>query len=87
MVPPRAPTFRARAGSSALRFVTAIAAEEGFAVNVRKTRVLGRGRRQRVTGVVVNEKPNVTRGEFDRLKAILTNCVRSGPGSAASATR
>ena len=34
-----------------------------------------------MTGVIVNVRPNVSRGEFDRLKAILTNCVRHGPAS------
>ncbi|MCC6465297.1 MAG: RNA-directed DNA polymerase [Planctomycetes bacterium] len=54
---------------------------EGLAVNEKKTRVMRRGRHQRVTGVVVNEKPNLPRAEFDRLKAILTNCIRHGPAS------
>jgi hypothetical protein len=57
----------------------AIAAEEGFAVNHRKTRIMPRGQRQEVTGVVVNTKPNLRRADFDRLKAILTNCIRNGP--------
>jgi hypothetical protein len=34
-----------------------------------------------VTGVVVNEKLNVSRREFDRLKAVLTNCARRGPST------
>jgi hypothetical protein len=58
-----------------------IAIEEGFAVNHRKTRSMHRSHRQLLTGVIVNEKPNVRRDEFDRLKAILTNCVRHGAGS------
>lgn len=61
------------------RRVVLIAAEEGFSVNRKKTRVLGRSERQTVTGVVVNVRPNVPRAEFDLLKAILTNCVRHGP--------
>lgn len=70
-----------RAAARVRQAVTRIAAEEGFAVNVRKSRVLPCGRRQVVTGVVVNDKPNVPRVEFDRLKATLTNCVRHGPAS------
>jgi hypothetical protein len=58
---------------------SAAALEEGFAVNPRKTRVMRRGARQRVAGVVVNDRPNVARDEFDRLKATLHNCLRSGP--------
>jgi hypothetical protein len=37
------------------------------------------GTRQMVTGVVVNEKPNLKRGDFDRLKATLHNCATKGP--------
>jgi RNA-directed DNA polymerase len=59
--------------------VAAIALEEGFAVQHRKTRVMRRGRRQRAAGVVINEKINMPRDDYDRLKAILCNCVRHGP--------
>ena len=58
--------------------MAAIALEEGFEVNHRKTHVMHRSDRQILTGIVVNEKPNVRRAEFDRLKAILTNCVHRG---------
>jgi len=61
--------------------VSVIAMEEGFAVNHRKTRAMHRSRRQLLTGIVVNEKANVRRAEFDRLKATLTNCMRHGPAS------
>jgi hypothetical protein len=70
-----------RAADRVRRLVMTIAAEEGFQVNARKTRVLPSGRRQTVTGVVVNAHPNCARAEFDTLKAILTNCVRHGPAS------
>ncbi|XLZ70394.1 reverse transcriptase family protein [Massilia sp. SR12] len=61
--------------------VAAIALEEGFRVNTRKTRLMRAGARQQVTGVVVNAHPNLARDEYDRLKAVLTNCVRHGPAS------
>lgn len=61
--------------------VAAIALEEGFRVNTRKTRLMREGTRQQVTGVVVNRHANVARDEYDRLKATLTNCVRHGPAS------
>jgi hypothetical protein len=61
------------------RRVILIAAEEGFTVNRGKTRIQSRSARQTVTGVVVNVRPNVPRTEFDQIKAILTNCVRTGP--------
>jgi RNA-directed DNA polymerase len=59
--------------------VAAIALEEGFAIQLRKTRVMRSGMRQHLAGVVVNRHPNLARSEFDTLKAILTNCVRYGP--------
>lgn len=61
--------------------VAAIALEEGFRVNSRKTRMMRAGTRQEVTGIVVNRHPNVARKEFDNLKATLTNCIRHGPAS------
>ncbi|HEY1187642.1 MAG TPA: reverse transcriptase family protein [Gemmata sp.] len=61
------------------RRVALIVAEEGFALNRKKTRVQDRAGRQTVTGVVVNRRPNVPRADFDRLKAVLTNCARHGP--------
>lgn len=59
--------------------VAAILLEEGFRVNHRKTRIMRRGVRQHLAGVVANRRMNVMRPEFDRLKATLTNCVRHGP--------
>lgn len=61
--------------------LSAIAREQKFDINHRKTRVMHRSDRQRLTGVVVNEKPNVSRAEFDQLKAVLHNCVVHGPQS------
>jgi len=61
--------------------VAAILLEEGLSVNHRKTRIMRRGVRQHLAGIVANEHMNVTRADFDRLKAILTNCIRHGPGT------
>ncbi len=61
--------------------VGAIIIEEGFQPNHHKTRVLRQGQKQHAAGLVLNEKPNIDRREVDRLKAILTNCVRYGPAS------
>ncbi len=58
--------------------VCRIALEEGFEVNTRKTRIMRRGARQEVTGVVVNERPNISRDTFDALKATLHNCIEHG---------
>ena len=56
-----------------------IAAAEGFRLNAAKTRVMGRGTRQTVTGVVVNARPNVPRADYDELKAILHRASLHGP--------
>ena len=61
--------------------VAAILHEEGLAVHHRKTRVMRQGVRQHLAGLVANQRINVIRADFDRLKAILTNCVRHGPGT------
>lgn len=59
--------------------VCRLALEEGYEVNTRKSHFLRQGVRQRVAGVVLNVRPNICRADHDRLKAILTNCVRHGP--------
>lgn len=58
-----------------------IVRSERFRLNHHKRKVIRRGHRQVVTGVVVNAKTNIPRDEFDRLKAILHNCVKLGPSS------
>jgi len=66
------------------RFKTRVAAillEEGFNVNHHKTRIMRESGRQCLAGVVINHHLNVRREEVDRLKAILTNCVRHGAES------
>jgi hypothetical protein len=53
------------------RFATRVLKEEGFALNSAKTRVMRRGRQQRVTGVTVNEVLGVSREERRRMRAAL----------------
>lgn len=55
-----------------------VAAEEGFAVNHRKTRLMRSGARQHLAGLTINRRLNVAREDFDRLKAVLTNAARHG---------
>lgn len=64
-----------------LPLVNQIIREERFRVHRKKRRILRPHQQQRVTGVVVNVKPNQSRSDFDRLKAILHNCVKLGPSS------
>ncbi|HKV91046.1 MAG TPA: reverse transcriptase family protein [Candidatus Angelobacter sp.] len=61
--------------------VASIAAEEGFSIHHRKTRIMRSGTLQHLAGLTVNRHVNIRRTDFDRLKATLTNCVRSGPES------
>jgi hypothetical protein len=60
---------------------SAILLEEGFQVHHRKTRIMRPAVRQYLAGLVTNQRLNVPRPDFDRLKAILTNCLRHGPES------
>jgi retron-type reverse transcriptase len=60
-----------------------IVREEGFQLNRRKTRVLRRSQRQRVTGVVVNQQPGLSRQERRRLRAAVHQLVQSGGSDSA----
>ncbi len=46
-----------------------------------RTRVMKRSVRQEAVGLVLNEKLNSRRDEFDRLKAILHRCILRGPAA------
>ncbi|MEZ6123796.1 MAG: reverse transcriptase family protein [Planctomycetaceae bacterium] len=61
--------------------VAAIAMEEGYQVNHHKTRIMSQAAQQRAVGLVLNEKMQASRAEYDRLKAVLHHCVRHGPNS------
>ncbi len=66
------------------RFSTHVAAilyEHDFSVHHRKTRIMRQSVRQHLAGLVANQRVNVRRSDFDRLKATLTNCIRHCPGS------
>lgn len=69
----------ARGAERFISLAGSIALDEGFPVNFRKTLVMRGSSRQRVGGVVVNEKPNVAREDFDNIKAVLHNCLKHGP--------
>ena len=51
---------------------------ESLVVNEKKTRVQRPGRRQTVTGIVVNQRPNVPRRMTRRLRAILHRAQKEG---------
>jgi retron-type reverse transcriptase len=62
-----------------LRRSESIVAHEGFRIHPDKVRVLRRSRRQEVTGVVVNQRPAVSRDELRRFRAVLHQVEKDGP--------
>ena len=74
--------FRLTSADALLRGIRRIVADESFVVNPAKTRVQSRSERQSVTGVVVNERPNVTRRQYDQLRAVLHEARTRGPAAA-----
>jgi RNA-directed DNA polymerase len=70
-----------RNASGLRRQIAEIAQEEGFAVNDRKSTLTTRAGRQQVCGVVVNQRTNVARVDYDTLKATIHNAARHGPES------
>jgi retron-type reverse transcriptase len=57
-----------------LPFLQEIIEEEGFVVKTPKTRIQRCGGQQKVTGIVVNSRPNIARKEVRTLRAIIHNC-------------
>jgi RNA-directed DNA polymerase len=79
--PPHVAGTLARAAERFPIQVAAIALKENFRINTHKTKLMRTGTRQKITCGVVNAHPNVQRSDYDKLKAILSNCVRHGPVS------
>ena len=52
---------------------------EGFEIHHKKTRILRKGRRLEVTGLVVNEKPAVPRATLRKFRALLFQVEKDGP--------
>ncbi len=76
-------TFSAAAGKREevpmlLARVRHIVEEEGFAINPKKGRIQRSGKRQSVTGIVVNHKPSVPREEVRLLRSILHHAKTTG---------
>jgi hypothetical protein len=70
-----------RALPNFLPLVEQVIREERFRSNKTKRRIIRSNCRQMVTGVVVNDRTNVRRADYDQLKALLTNCLRHGAQS------
>ena len=61
-----------------LYWLKGIIKEEGFVLHPDKTRIMKKGSRQEVTGVVVNEKPAINRKELKKFRALLYQIEQSG---------
>lgn len=68
----------ARVGAC-LAFLRKVVAAEGFTIHPDKIRVVRRGRRQEVTGVVVNDRPGVPRDVLRKFRALLFQIDKDGP--------
>ena len=64
-----------------IRKVRSFLLSMGFELNEKKTQILCNGKRQSVTGIVVNEKPQVSRVYRDRLRQELYYCRKHGVAS------
>lgn len=62
-----------------LRRVKHVVDQEGFELHPDKTRIQRRGRRQEVTGLVVNERVSVPRSTLRRFRATLFQIEKDGP--------
>ena len=63
-----------------LRRTESIVAHEGFTINEQKTRILrGKSSQLEVTGVVVNERLNLSKKELKRFRATLYQIEKDGP--------
>ncbi len=64
-----------------LQLVSKIIKAERFRLHPKKRQVLRNNQQQKVTGVVVNSHVNIDRDDYDRLKALLHNCLTRGVSS------
>ncbi|WP_194817619.1 reverse transcriptase family protein [Nocardia sp. XZ_19_385] len=60
---------------------TKIAKSEGFSIRPGKTRIRRPHQRQILAGLVINTHPAVPRDRYDALRALLHNCLRTGPAT------
>ncbi len=65
-----------------VELVTSIVRDEGYAINPRKTSIRSQSDRQVLTGLVVNQHPNIHRTDYDRLRAILHDASINGATAA-----
>jgi len=61
-----------------MNFIKTVTSEEGFILHPKKTKIIRKGSRQEVTGVVVNEKLSINRKELKKFRALLYQIEQSG---------
>ncbi|MDF5713522.1 MAG: reverse transcriptase family protein [Rhizonema sp. NSF051] len=61
-----------------LKRTESVVTHEGFTINQQKTRILRKSRQQEVTGVVVNNKPNVSKKTLKQFRATLYQIEKDG---------
>jgi len=66
---------------SLLPFIREIVEQEGFRVHDRKTRIARGGARRIITGIVVNEHPNLPRAHVRKLRAASHRLATHGPSA------
>jgi hypothetical protein len=64
--------------SKLLYFLKKIIEEEGFTIHPEKTHIMRKGSLQKVTGIVVNEKPNVERNQLRKFRSLLHHIETEG---------
>jgi len=61
-----------------IKDIRRIITKGGYKTNLRKTKIQRRWRRQKMLGMVINEKTSVPRDIYRRYRAILHNCLQHG---------
>ena len=61
-----------------IREISAIIKNGGYTVNRKKLRVVRSGRQQRLLGMTINEKPNVMRLQYRKMRARIHQCTTKG---------
>lgn len=73
------PTGDRAASRKLLWHVKKVIEEEGFHLHPDKLRIMGKGRRREVTGLIAGEKPSVPREDVRAFRALLNRLEKNGP--------
>lgn len=73
------PTGNRETSQRLLWHVKKVIIEEGFHLHPDKLRIMGKGRRREVTGLIAGEKPSVPREDVRAFRALLDRLEKQGP--------